>query len=339
MANLRTKYLGIELKNPIIVGASNLVTEPDIVKKLEKAGAAAIVYKSLFEEQIQLESYELEDQLEEYNERHAEMISLFPDIKHAGPAEHLHLLEKMKKSVSIPVIASLNCVYPETWTDYAKKLEETGVDALELNFYAVPRDFQTEGNQIVEEQIRVIGEVKKTVNIPVSVKLSPFYTNILKVVVEMDKAGADGFVLFNRLFQPDIHLEKEEHHYPYHLSHEDDNRLSLRFAGLLYDEIMADICSNTGIYSGLDVIKMILAGANAVQVVSTLYRNKPDHIAVMLQEMEQWMDKKHYEKPGDFRGKLSRKHLTDPFAYKRAQYVDILMKSGDIFKKYSMKQP
>ena len=337
MANLETRDLGLNLKNPIIVGASNLVTDHEVVKKLEAAGAAAIVYKSLFEEQIQLESYELGEQMQEYSERHAEMVSLFPGIEHAGPAEHLLQLENLKKSVSIPVIASLNCVYPVTWTEYARKIEATGVDALELNFYSIPRDFKTSCDQIAKEEIGILSEVKKQVNIPVSVKLSPFYTNILKLTGEMDKAGADGFVLFNRLFQPDINLEKEEHHFPYHLSSEEDNRLPLRFAGLLHGNIKAGICSNTGIYSGKDVIKMILAGADCVQVVSTLYKNKPAHIINMLQEMENWMSAKNYASLNDFRGKLSRKNLTDPFAYKRAQYVDILMKSESIFEKYPMR--
>lgn len=337
MANLGTKYLGLDLKNPIIVGASNLVTDLEILKRLEKAGAAAIVYKSLFEEQIQLENFELDNQMEEYNERHAEMISLFPDIEHAGPEEFLLNLKKAREAVQIPLIASLNCVYTISWVDYAKKIEETGVDALELNFFAVPKEASIDGAKIVGEQLSVLKEVKKAVNIPVSVKLSPFYTNILKVINEMDGAGTDGFVLFNRLFQPDINIDSEEHHYPYNLSHEEDNRLALRFAGLLHGEIKAGICSSGGVLNGRDVVKMLLAGSDCVQVVSTLYKNKPEYIATMLKDLEDWMDGKKYKKIEDFKGKLSKMNLTDPFAYKRAQYVDILMKSGSIFEKYPMR--
>lgn len=337
MATLSTSYMGIELKNPIIAGASNLVTDPDVVKRIEEAGAAAIVYKSLFEEQIQLESLEMQQDLEEYNEIHAEMITLFPDLQHAGPEEHLLNLKKIKSAVNIPVIASLNCVYDITWAEYAQELENTGVDALELNFYAVPKDFEKEEKTIVEEQVAILKKVKNKIGIPVSVKLSPYYTNPLKTIAEMDKAGADAFVLFNRLFQPDFDIETEEMHFPYNLSHEEDNRLALRFAGLLYGNIKGQICSNSGIFDGRDVVKMLLAGADCVQVVSTIYRNKPEHIAKMIKSIEDWMLSKNYNSIADFKGKLSKKNTRDPYAYKRAQYVDILMKSNRIFDRYPLK--
>jgi dihydroorotate dehydrogenase (fumarate) len=337
MANLSSSYMGIELKNPIIVGASNLVTDVNTVKKLEQAGAAAIVYKSLFEEQVQLESLEMQQDLEEYNEIHAEMITLFPDLQHAGPEEHLLNLKNLKKEVTIPVIASLNCVYDVTWAEYAMELEKTGVDALELNFYTTPRDFEKDEKDIVEEQVAILKKVKASVGIPVSVKLSPFYTNPLKVIAEMDKAGADAFVLFNRLFQPDIDADSEELHFPYNLSHTEDNRLPLRFAGLLYGNIKAHVCANTGIFEAADVVKMLLAGADTVQVVSTLYKNKPEHIGKMIRSLEEWMDAKKYGSITDFKGKLSRKNIHDPYAYKRAQYVDILMKANRIFQRYPLR--
>ncbi len=337
MANLSSSYMGIELKNPIIVGVSNLVTDVDTVKKLEQAGAAAIVYKSLFEEQIQLESLEMQQDLEEYNEIHAEMITLFPDLQHAGPEEHLLNLKNLKKEISIPLIASLNCVYDVTWIEYAAELEKAGADALELNFYTTPRDFEKEGKEIVEEQVAILKKVKANTGIPVSVKLSPFYTNPLKVIAEMDKAGADAVVLFNRLFQPDIDVEGEEMHFPWNLSNSEDIRLSLRFAGLLYGNIKAQLCGNTGIFEGSDVVKMLLAGADTVQVVSTLYRNKPEQIGKIISSLEEWMDEKKYESIADFKGKLSRKNITDPYAYKRAQYVDILMKADRIFQRYPLK--
>lgn len=328
--------MGLELKNPIIIGASNLVTNLDNLKKLEDHGAAAIVYKSLFEEQIQLEGMEFEEEMREYNERHAEMTSLFPNLEHAGPQEHLMNLRKAKEAVSIPVIASLNCINAETWVEYAGQIEQTGVDGLELNFYETPRDFDVDGNKIVHEQIEIMEEVKAKVNIPVAVKLSQFYTNPLYVISQMDSASVDGFVLFNKLFQPDINIEKEENYYPYNISHEEDNRLALRFAGLLYGNLNAGICTSSGIFDGNDVIKMMLAGANAVQVVSTVYKNGFDQITKMLAEMESWMKAKSYKSLDDFRGKLSRKNTKDPFAYRRAQYVDILLKSEKIFKKYPL---
>jgi dihydroorotate dehydrogenase (fumarate) len=335
--DLSTKYLGLTLKNPIIVGASNLVTDLNLLKKLEEAGASAIVYKSLFEEQIQLENLENYHAEEDYGTRHAEMGSMLPNIEDAGPAEFLFNLAKARQTVKIPLIASLNAVYDDTWYEYAKKIEETGVDALELNFYAVPREFDIDDNSILQEQLDTLEGVKKAVKIPVSVKLSPFYTNPLYCIGEMDRKKVDGFVLFNKLFQPDIDMNKEALHYPYMLSTEDDNRLPLRFAGLLYGNINASICSNTGIYTGKDVAKMILAGADCVQVVSTIYKHGPKQIGKMLEELEEWMKSKKYESLGDFKGKLSRKNIRDPYAYQRAQYVDILMKSSEIFKKYPIR--
>ena len=334
MTDLRTRYLGIELKNPIVVGASNLVSDVDIAKKMEEAGAAAIVYKSLFEEQIQLENFEMDEELTAYDNIHAEMSSLFPDLQHAGPEEHLMKVEKLRKSVDIPIIASLNAIFEPTWVEYAQQLENLGVAALELNFYAVPKDFNKDENAIVEEQLKVLKKILSKIKIPVSVKLSPYYTNPLKTISAMDKEGVNGFVLFNRLFQPDIDIEKEEMFFPYNLSNHEDNRLALRFAGLLYGNVNGSVCSSRGIMDGKDVVKMILAGADCVQVVSTLYKNKSEHIKVMLTEMENWMERKGYKTLDDFRGKLSNKNCNDPYAYKRAQYVDILMKSDNIFKIY-----
>jgi dihydroorotate dehydrogenase (fumarate) len=335
--DLSTKYLGLTLKNPVIVGASNLVTDMNLLKKLEEAGAAAIVYKSLFEEQIQLENLEQYHAEEDYGTRHAEMGSMLPSIEDAGPAEFLFNLAKARQSVKIPVIASLNAVYDDTWYEYARKIEETGVDALELNFYAVPREFDIDDNSILQEQLDTLEGVKKAVKIPVSVKLSPFYTNPLYCIGEMDKKGADGFVLFNRLFQPDIDIEKESMHYPYMLSNEEDNRLPLRFAGLLHGNVKASICSNTGILNGKDVAKMIIAGADCVQVVSTIYKHGPKQIGKILEELKEWMAGKNYQSLADFKGKLSKKNIKDPYAYQRAQYVDILMKSNEIFKKYPIR--
>ncbi len=336
MADLKTKYLGIELKNPVIIGASNIVTDINNIKKAEEFGAAAIVYKSLFEEQIQLERAQLEDELHEYDERHAEMVSLFPSIQHAGPEEHLLNLRKVKESVSIPVIASLNAVYKETWVEYAMLIEQTGIDALELNFYFVPREMTTDGRSINDDQIDILKAVKEKVKMPVSVKLSPFYANPLNIISHMDKAGAGGFVLFNRLFQPDINIDKEEHFTPSNLSVPEDNRLTLRFTGLLYGNIKGDICSSTGIITGADVVKMILAGADCVQVVSTIYRNKIEYIKTIISDLKSWMESKNYNKIDNFRGKLSNRNINDPFVYKRAQYIDLLLKSEKIFKKYPL---
>ena len=333
MTNLKTRFMGLELKNPVIVGACNLSTNPDNLRKMEEAGAAAVVLKSLFEEQIQLETLQMEQEMEEYTERHAEMTSLFPTLQHAGPKEHLLMVKNAKETINIPVIASLNAVYRTTWVEYAKLLEETGVDALELNFFAVPGDISKSGESIEQEQIEILTEVKKAVAIPVCVKLSPFYTNPLNLIRRMDDAGADGFVLFNRFFQPEIDLNKESHIIHFPMSSEEDNKLPLRFAGLLSGNIKAGICSNTGIYNGTDVIKMILAGADCVQIVATIYKNKIAHIGKILSDIESWMKSRNYSSLEDFRAKLSNKKINDPFVYKRAQYVDLLLKSDEIFKK------
>ncbi len=336
MANLTTEYAGLTLKNPIIAGASNMVTDPDIVKKLEDAGVAALVYKSLFEEQIQLENLQIEEQMNRYSNFDAEMSRLFPETADAGTKEHLYNLEKLRKNSTVPVIASVNAVNEQTWGEYAIQLEETGVDALEVNFYAVPEDPEKGEEDIIREQLDVLREIKSKVSIPVTVKLSPFYTNILKVVRSMDQSGADGFVLFNRLFQPDIDINSEKLAFPYNLTHPEENRLALRFMGLLFDQIDAGLCANGGIFSGSDVIKMILAGADAVQVVSTLYKNKPAHVSTMLGDIERWMDEKNYSNLDDFRGKLSKKNVKEPFAYQRGQYIDILLNSDKIKQLFPM---
>lgn len=337
MSKLTTNYLGIELRNPLIVGASSLTANIDTLKAIEKAGAGAVVFKSLFEEQIQLEELELENELQEYNERHAEMVKLFPTLKHAGPADHLAKLKKAKETLGIPVIGSLNAMHPDTWAEYAQAIADTGVDALELNFYTTPKDFEVEGKTIIQSQAEVLQSVKEKIKIPISVKLSPFYTNPLDVIRRFDETEIDGFVLFNRLFQPDIDIEKEELVQTIILSDTNDHRLPLRFIGLLYGNIAADICAATGIITGHDAVKMLLAGADAFQVVSALYKHGIDHITTMLSQIESWMSQKGYKSVDDFRGKLAKKNLHDPFSYRRAQYVDILLRSNEIIKSKALK--
>ncbi|MBN1155638.1 dihydroorotate dehydrogenase-like protein [candidate division KSB1 bacterium] len=330
MADLRTTYMGIELKNPIIVGASQITADMDTIKKIEKAGAGALVVKSLFEEQIQLERFKLEQELTKYDERHAEMVTIFPRLEHAGPAEHLMWVKKAKKSVSIPVIASLNAVTMQSWIQYAEELQNTGVDGLELNFYTAPDDLNQSGESVEAKQLEITRAIDKVVNVPFSVKLSPFYSNPLHFIARLDKENVAGFVLFNQLFQPDIDTATEKNCYPFYLSDAKDHRLPLRFAGLLYGQVNADLCANTGIFTGQDVVKMLLAGADCVQVVSTLYKNGIDYISTMLGDIESWMKAKGYKKLEDFRGKLSRKNSADPWIYKRAQYVRLLLRESPI---------
>ncbi|SFD80227.1 dihydroorotate dehydrogenase-like protein [Thermophagus xiamenensis] len=334
--DLSTHYMGIPLKNPLMVGASNLVTNLETVKKIESAGASAIVFKTLFEEQINLEAAELEDELHEYDERHAEMVNLFPNVQHAGPRAHLLALKELKETVSIPVIASLNCIFDSTWVEYAEALAKTGVDGLELNFYNTITDANKTPLEIESTRINILKKIKRVVDIPVAIKLSPFYTNVLEFINRLSEDGADAFVLFNRLFQPDINIWKESFEMPYNLSHKGDNRLSIRYAGLLHGHLQANIAANTGILDGDDLIAVLLAGADAAQVVSTIYRNGVDQISKMLDELTEWMKEKGYKSIDDFKGKMSHSRINEPYAYKRGQYVDFLMKSNEYAKKYPL---
>ena len=324
--------MGIELNNPIILGASNLMTDFDNLKKAEELGAAAIIYKSLFEEQIQLESFQLDEKLNEFNDLNAEMVQIHPNIEHAGPDEYLLNMRKAKESLTIPLIASLNAINNETWLKYARLISETGVNGIELNFYQIPIDFDISSKEIEDSQINILKEIRQNVSIPISVKLSPDYSNILNFIKKLDKAGADALVLFNSFFQPDINVISEKHIKSTHLSNVGDYKLSLRYAGLLFENIKADICSSHGIFSGEDVIKLLLSGASCVQVVSAIYKNGFNQISNIKRELDEWMEIKNYKSIDEFRGKLSKNRLPgDPFVYKRAQYVELLMNSEEIF--------
>ena len=303
-----------------------------MLKKLEAAGAAAIIYKTLFEEQINLEGAQFDDQMMENDGVHAEMISLHPKLQYAGPESHLVNLRKAKETLGIPVIASLNCLYDNTWIEYAQLIEKTGVDGIELNFYFVPGDFEADGRSIEEIQLDLLKAVKSKITIPISVKLSSFYSNPLNFISKLDKIGVNSVVIFNRMFEPEINVQEIKHSVPFYLSHEGDYRVALRYAGLLFGNVKAQVCGNTGIYQGNDVIKMLLVGADCVQVVSTLYKNKPEHIATMLSDIESWMESKKFSSIAEFKGKLSKKNLKDPFIYKRGQYVDLLLASDQLMK-------
>ncbi len=338
MADLKTTYMGIPLRNPLIVGASTLTASLESIKRIEEAGAGALVTHSLFEEEIQLERFEFDESLHREDCRNAEMITVVPQMEHGGPQEHLMWVRTAKQAVRIPVIASLNAVNKDTWIEYAKLLEETGVDGLECNLFASPGDLQQEGVSVESEQIELIKELKKTVSIPVSVKLSFFYTNPLNVVHRMDEAGVSAFVLFNRLFDPDVDVNHERSTLPFNLSHEADYRLPLRYAGLLEGAIKADICSSTGVFTGEDMVRMILAGATAVQTVSALVCHGPAHIRTMLKGLDEWMERRGYGSLSSFRGKLSRRHNADRWAYTRAQYVKLLMDPRGIMNKPSSRK-
>jgi dihydroorotate dehydrogenase (fumarate) len=325
MSSLQTRFMGLTLSNPIVAGSSDLTANVDSIKRIEESGAGAVVLKSLFEEQIQLERFKLEEDLEAGNDLYGEMATIFPKLQHAGAKEHLMWVKKVREAVKIPVIASLNAVARTTWVDYARQLADQGVHGLELNFFATPRDFDTTGSAVEEEQLQAIREVRAVVKIPVAVKLSLFYSNPLNFISRLDRDGVDGLVLFNRFFQPDINTDTESMAQPFNFSTQADSRLPLRFAGLLHGRIKADVCASTGILSGTDVVKMILAGASSVQVVTSLYREGVKSIRSMLDEISRWMDARSYATIDAFRGKLSAKNAKDPWAYTRAQYAKMLL--------------
>lgn len=331
MTNLATRYLGLELKNPIIAGASGLTSDLKTIVKLQEAGAGAIVCKSLFEEEIQLESLKFQKDIHQYDDIHPEMLTVFPDLEHGGPKEHLFWLKKTKDETTIPVIASLNAVDNDVWLDYSKRIEDTGVDAIELNLYRTPDHETYDSAEIEDNQLETIGKIKKNLSIPVSIKLSPYYTNLLGFVKNAAKSGADGVVLFNRLFAPGIDIAKEEHTFSFNLSRKEDNLFTQKYTGLLYGKISADICASRGIMDGDDVIRMLLTGAKAVQVVSALYKHAPSHISDMIAALTAWMEEKGYSSIEDFRGKLSENTLGEKkhWLYKRTQYIKMLMQKSE----------
>jgi dihydroorotate dehydrogenase (fumarate) len=325
MGILAARFMGIPLANPVIAGASDLTANVDSIRRIEEAGAGAVILKSLFEEQIQAESFLLEEDLQAGESISPEMSHLYPKVQHGGPKEHLMWVKKSKAAVKIPVIASLNAVNKATWVEYARALADQGVDGLELNFFATPRDFDISGARIEEEQLEAIVEIRRTVRLPLAVKASVFYSNPLNFLRRLDEAGVNGLVLFNRFFQPDVDPESESVTMPMNYSAPADSRLPLRFAGLLFAKVKADVCASTGIATGADAAKMLLAGASAVQVVTALYRSGVRAITRIREDLEAWMQKKSYTSLEQFRGKLSAQNAKDPWAYTRAQYAKMLL--------------
>ncbi len=326
MADLTTNYLGIELKNPVIAGASGLTADMKTLKEIEEAGAGAVVLKSLFEEQINLEAHGLQKELHQNDNLHAEMITVMPEIEHAGPEAHLAWVRRAAEELSIPVIASLNAQSREVWVSYARKLAETGAAALELNFYRDPAALP--GNNLSpEEQAGLVRELSGELGNPLSVKLSPVYEDPTATVRRFLEAGARGAVLFNRLFEPEIDISREEHISPLRLSSPGDHRLPLRFIGLTAGGVPGDLCGSTGVFSSDGAVKLILAGAQTIQQVSALYRQGIPALGKTVRRIEAWMDQHNYPSLESFRGKLSRRQIADPWIYRRAQYVKKLMEA------------
>lgn len=327
MPNLKTTYMGIEIKSPLIVAASSISSYVERVQAAESAGAGALVIRSLFEEQIALDQLNLEEKLSVGSESFAEATSYFPDVEHGGSAEHLMWVEKTRKAVSMPVFASLNAVSPGAWVTYAKQLADSGVDGLEINSYSVPTDPAKPAGEIEQRLYDVIESVRKEVTLPIAVKLSPFYTSPANVVKELEARGVNAIVMFNRFLQPDIDPETETLVNEMVLSTPAELRVPLRWAALLYGRTSLDLAVNTGVHTGRDTIKALLSGANVVQVASTLLKNGIPYLSTMQLDIMNWMEEKGYASLDDFRGKLSQQKCDDPFAFERAQYVKLLSES------------
>jgi dihydroorotate dehydrogenase (fumarate) len=325
MVDFNTTYLGLKLKNPLVVAASSISSRIDTVKMAEDAGAGALVIRSLFEEQIQFEQLHYEESLKHEGEGFAEALSYFPKVEHGGPKEHLMWVEKTRKAVKMPLIASLNAVSPGTWTQYARDLVGTGVDALEVNFYAVATDPLRPGADIEKDLYEVVEAVRSEINVPIAVKLSPFYTSTVNVVHELEKRGVNGVVLFNRFLQPDIDPDTETLFNQMVLSSPEEMKVPLRWIALLYGRTKLDLALSTGAHTGRDAIKALLAGASVVQVAAALIRNGVHYLSTMIIAMQGWMEEHGYQSVEDFRGKMSQKNCDDPFAFERAQYVKLIL--------------
>jgi dihydroorotate dehydrogenase (fumarate) len=324
--NLSTNYLGLELKNPIVPSAGPLSEDINKIKLMEDAGAAAVVLYSLFEEQIEHESLELFQRTTEHGQSHPEALDYFPEPFNyrLGPEEYLEHIRKAKEAVNIPVIASLNGKSLGGWTEYSKKIEQAGADALELNIYLLAADYEKPGNEIEKIYIDIVSEVRKNISIPIAVKMHPFFSSVSWMASQLDKAGANGLVLFNRFYQPDIDLDTLEVVPNVILSSPAHMRLSLRWIGIIYGKVKADLAATSGVYSERDVFKMIMAGAKVTQMLSCLLKFGIGHITEVLTKMKYWMEVNEYESLDQMRGSMSYMKVDDPSQFERANYMKVL---------------
>lgn len=322
--DLTTTYLGLNLRSPLVVGAAAPLTENlDNLKRLEDAGAAAVVLHSLFEEQIRQERLELHHHLEYGTDSFAEALSYFPEpeIFHVGSSVYLEHIQRAKELVKIPVIASLNGSTLGGWTDYAKEMEQAGADAIELNIYSIPTNFDLTGAEIEQTYIDILKGVKASVKIPVAVKLSPFFSNMANMAKRLTEAGANGLVLFNRFYQPDIDIESLEVTPNILLSTPQSMRLPLRWIAILYGRLTVDFAATSGVNKSQDVIKMVMAGANVTEVVSALLRHGIPYLGELEQGLVRWMEENEYESIQQMRGSMSQLNCPDESAFERVQYM------------------
>jgi dihydroorotate dehydrogenase (fumarate) len=324
--NLSTTYMGLTLRNPIVPSASPLTETVESVRRLEEAGAGAVVMHSLFEEQINLDSHQLDHFLSHGTYSFAEALSYFPDLHryNIGPEGYLDQIRKAKEALEIPVIGSLNGVSAGGWTKYARLIEQAGADALELNVYYVATDPDLSSAAIEQMYVDVLRQVKQSVNIPVAMKLSPYFSSMANMARGLADAGADALVLFNRFYQPDLDLERLEVVPHLVLSNSDELRLPLRWTAILHGHVPVDLAITSGVHTHEDVLKAMMAGARVAQTASELLQHGVGRISEILSDMERWMVEHEYESIAQMQGSMSQRHVAEPAAFERANYMKVL---------------
>jgi len=324
--DMTTKWLGFDLPHPFIPGSSPMLDDLDMVKRLEDAGAAALVMRSLFEEQIVSEELATHAAMESHEHTSGEAMSYFPASTSytLGPHEYLEQVRKIKDTVSVPVIASLNGTHPGSWLRYARQIQEAGADGLELNCYFLATDPAVSGKQVETQLFSLMSELRKDLDIPVAVKLSARYSSIAHLAHRLDQAGADGLILFNRLYQPDIDIETLEVTRRLTLSSSDELFMRLRWLAILFGKVEAGLAVTGGVHTTADAIKAVMAGADAVQVVSALLEKGPGHLTALRDGMARWMEEKEYESLAQMKGSMSLDRSPDPYAFERANYMHVL---------------
>jgi dihydroorotate dehydrogenase (fumarate) len=326
MIDLSTTYLGLSLKNPLVASASPLSKKIEKARKLEEAGISAIVMYSLFEEQIIHESLELDHYLSRGTDSFAEALTYLPDGGMYGisPEKYLNQLAALKKSLSVPVIGSLNGVSKGGWTNYARRIQDAGADALELNLYYLVTDAALKSAEVEQAQVDLVAEVRQAIRIPLAVKLSPFITSLPNFCTRLVEAGADGLVLFNRFYQPDFDLEELSIVHSLDLSTSADLRLPLRWISILFGRLKTDFALTSGVHMAGDILKSMMAGARVAMIASSLLRNSEAIIPKLLGELEGWMREHEYESIQQMQGSMSQKNVREPAAFERANYMKVL---------------
>lgn len=322
--DLSTTYLGLELKSPLVIGAAAALTE-DLgnIKRMEDAGASAIVLHSLFEEQIRQESLDLHHYTQFGTESFAESLTFFPEpeIFHFGPERYLKHISRAKELVNIPIIASLNGSTPGGWVDYARLMQQAGADALEINIYSIPTDLDLTAAEIEQQYLEVVRSVRAVVDIPIAIKLSPYFTNLANVAKCLTLEGVNGLVLFNRFYQPDIDIEELEVRPNVLLSTPQDMRLPMRWIAILYGRISADFAATGGVQRGTDVVRMMMAGAKVTMIVGSLLRHGIEHLRDIDRELRNWMAENDYQSIQQMQGTMSQLNCPNPTEFERAQYM------------------